>query len=114
VISRAGLRRLETAAERGLDRERRALARLDEAMRALRDEGAVLRRMRPDDATQLAMRGEAATLVRSWEALRERRLVVLAQRIAERAAERDEARSRVARACGRMIAIRKLAARDDG
>jgi hypothetical protein len=111
VTPSGGLRRLATAADLWLDRERLSLKRADEAIRALRAEAEALRHLRADGGARLALRGPAAPLAQSWDAARERRLLALGEQIAELAAQRNEAQARVARACGRVIAIRKLAAR---
>lgn len=104
----AGLRRLATAAELCLDRERLALQRIDEASAALRAAADELRRAGPDGSGLLAFRGEAAGQIASWETLRDGRLIEIGHQLAALAAEREDARWRVARACGRVIAIRRL------
>jgi hypothetical protein len=109
VKGHGGLGRLAIAADLLLERERLGLARLDAAATDLRREAADLQASRGDPGDLLAMRGEAAGLSHAWETLRERRLLEIAARQAELAAERAEARRKVALACGRVNAIGKLA-----
>jgi hypothetical protein len=109
VTSPGSLRRLATAADLHLDRERLVLKQIDEARAELRAEADGLRKGVAEGQDLLAMRGEAARLLVSWDALRERRLREISFQLAELAARRAEARGQVARACGRVIAIRKLA-----
>jgi hypothetical protein len=106
------LRRLETAARLCLERELTGLKRIDAAAARLRAEGAALIDARAEDEDLLAMRGAAAHLSRSWEMLRERRLLEIRSALAELAAQREDARRQVAWACGRVSAIGKLASRD--
>lgn len=108
MTSVQGLRRLRSAAE--LDRERRsqALRRIDDEARVLRVEAEALRRGALPGPGRLEVRGEAAGIAIRWDALRERRLAALGQRIARLEAQRAIARFDLARACGRLMAIRRL------
>ncbi len=106
--SPAGLRRLSAAAQLCLDRELHALRRIEDAAAALRGEAAGLQGGTMTAADRIGMRGEAARVASAWDILRERRLEDIARRLAELAADREDARARIARACGRVSAIRKL------
>jgi hypothetical protein len=108
MISAQGLSRLSRAAELCLDRERIALSRIDHALMALCEEAELLQRDTAGSEDLLALRGEAASSQRLWEAWRERRLRELGLQVAELAADREEGRLKVARAYGRVIAVRKL------
>jgi hypothetical protein len=103
-----GLRRLLTAAELALERRIGALRQLDEAADTIRDEAEALRLSRSGGPERLDMRGEAATIVMRWDALCDRRRDDLGSRLAELAAQREAARVEVARALGRLTAIRRL------
>jgi hypothetical protein len=103
-----GLRRLVTAAELALEHRIGALRQLDDTADAIRDEAEALQPSRSGGSERLDMRGEAATIVMRWDALCDRRRADLGVRLAELAAQREAARVEVARACGRLAAIRRL------
>jgi hypothetical protein len=107
-VTPPGLRRLAAAAELCLERDQLALRRIDDAAAVLRAEAAALRQVEASPGELIGMRGELARFGVAWETLRDRRLVEIGERLAELAAQREEARVDLARACGRMSAIRKL------
>jgi hypothetical protein len=96
------------AAELCRERDLAVLKGIDAEAAALRAEAEALRGVAPDGAERMAMRGEAARLAASWEELRDRRLAALGLRLARLAALREAARADVARAAGRVAAVRKL------
>jgi hypothetical protein len=106
------LRRLEIAARLHFERELSGVRRIDDATIRLRSEAAALMDAQADGNDLLAMRGIVAGLSRSWEMLRERRLLEIRDELAELAAQREDARRRVAWACGRVEAIGRLASRN--
>jgi hypothetical protein len=109
-----GLRRLATAAELCRERDQLALRQIDAAIAALRAEAAALRAATATSGDLIALRGEAARAAGGWETLRERRLVEIGERLADLAARREEARLALARACGRVGAVRRLSGAPGG